>query len=102
MAEDLFGWAKPHAFYECDYDAGMHFDKLRDAYPELVLMGNVSCDLLQRGTPDAVAARARACIEAAAPRVILASANSILHSTPSENVHALYEAAKSHPIPASS
>ena len=96
VANDIFAWGRPAAYYECDYDAGMRFGDLRRRYPELVLMGNVSCDLLRSGTPAEVAARTRECVAAAAPRVIAASANSILHGTPPENVLALYEAAKAY------
>lgn len=93
VAEDLFGRARPHAYGEVDYDAGMHFDELRERFPELVLMGNVSCDLLRRGSPDVVRRRARACVDAAWPRVIVCSANAVLHGTPIDNVYALYETA---------
>lgn len=94
VAEALFGRARPHAYYECDYDAGMRFAGIRKAFPELVLIGNVSCDLLCTGSPEEIRRRTLECIEAAAPRVIAASANSILHGTPVENVMALYNAAK--------
>ena len=82
--------------YEVDYDAGMHFDKLRRRFPEMVLIGNVSCDLLCRGTFDQVVHRTRECIDAAGPRVIAASSNSILHGTPVDNVYALFDTAKSY------
>jgi hypothetical protein len=91
VADDLFGKAMPHAYYEVDYDAGMHFDEIRKRFPELVLIGNVSCDLLRRGAVEQIRQMALECIEAAAPRVILASSNAILHGTPAENVFALYE-----------
>jgi hypothetical protein len=94
VADALFGQARPHAYYECDYDAGMRFADLRRAFPELVLIGNVSCPLLLSGTPEQVRERTLECVEAAAPRVIIASANSILHGTPPENVSAMYEAAR--------
>lgn len=94
VADDLFGWAKPHAYYEVDYDAGMHFPELRKQFPNLTLIGNVSCRLLATGAPEKIKQRTVECIEAAAPRVIAASSNSILHGTPPENVFALYETAK--------
>jgi len=100
VAESLFGRARPQAYYEVDGDAGMRFADLRRAFPELVLVGNVSCALLHEGTPEQVRAAARECIAAAGPRVILASANAILHGTPPENVRALYESAKTYPVPA--
>jgi hypothetical protein len=94
VAQTLFGWARPHAYYECDYDAGMRFDELRRAFPELVLIGNVSSDLLVRGTPEQIRNQTRQCIEQAAPRVVVASANAVLHSTPVENVLAMHDAVK--------
>ncbi|MDD5706226.1 MAG: uroporphyrinogen decarboxylase family protein [Kiritimatiellae bacterium] len=96
VAEALFEWAKPHAYYECDYDAGMRFDELRARFPELVLMGNVSCDFMLRATPQQIRDRTTTCIQAAAPRVVAATANSVMHGTPPENVLALYDAAKSY------
>ena len=94
VADDLFGRARPHAYHEVDYDAGMRFDALRDAFPELVLMGNVSCDLLRRGSPEQIQERVRECMAAAAPRLIISSANAVLHGTPVENLVALYETAR--------
>jgi len=96
VADSLFGWAKPHAYYECDYDAGMRFGELRSRFPDLVLMGNVSCDLMMRGTPQQIRDRIVECIQAAAPRMVAATANSILHGTPPENVLALYDAVKAY------
>lgn len=93
VADMLFGWAKPQAYYECDYDAGMRFSELRRVFPELVLIGNVSCALLRNGRPPEIAARMIECLDAAAPRVIASSANSILHGTPPENLFALLKAA---------
>lgn len=94
VADDLFGWGNPHAYYEVDNDAGMHFDKLRAAFPDLVLIGNVSCDILQRGTAEEVRTMTRYCLESAAPRVIIASANSLLHGTPVKNIEAMYKTAR--------
>lgn len=98
VADDLFGWGNPHAYYEVDYDAGMHFDKLRGRFPELTLVGNVSSALLLNGTSEDVSNRVIECIEAAKPRVIAASANSILHGTPPENAIALFETAKNYAL----
>lgn len=95
VADSLFGWARPHAYAECDYDAGMRFSELRERFPDLVLIGNVSCALLLAGTPQQVRDRAMECLGAAAPRFIGGSANSILHGTPPENVLALFGAIKS-------
>ncbi len=94
VADSLFGQARPQAYYEVDHDAGMTFDRLREAFPELVLVGNVSCDTLQRGTAEEVRKMTRYCLDSAAPRVIIASANSLLHGTPLENIYAMYDTAK--------
>jgi len=94
VADDLFGWARPDAFYECDYDAGMRFPELRVRFADLTLIGNVSCDLLRTGTAAEVQRRAEECLRAAYPRVIISSSNAILHGTPPENVRALYDTAR--------
>ncbi len=98
VADDLFGRGRPHAYYECDYDAGMRFSDLRDRYPDLVLMGNLSCSLLLNGTPREIRERTIECIRSATPRVVAASANSILHGTPPENLQAMFEAARECPV----
>lgn len=94
VADDLFGRARPDAFYECDYDAGMRFPELRARFADLTLIGNVSCDLLRTGTALEVQRRAEECLRTAYPRVIISSSNAILHGTPPENVRALYDTAK--------
>ena len=94
IADALFGRAKPHAYYECDYDAGMRFDELRRCFSDLVLFGNVSCNLLLKGTPEEVSEKVIECLEAAAPRFVGSSANAILHGTPPANVFALYDTVK--------
>jgi hypothetical protein len=95
VADDLFGWARPHGYYEVDYGAGMRFAELRARFPDLTLVGNVDSDMLLKGTARQVRERAMECIDAAKPGVIVASANSILHGTPPENVMAMLDAAKS-------
>jgi len=53
---------------------------------------------ISTGKPEEIQQRTIECIEAAAPRVIAASSNSILHGTPPANVLALYETAKTYPF----
>ena len=95
------GMVTAQADWSLRFDAGMHFDELRRAFPELVLMGNVSADLLVRGTVEQVRARTLACIEQAAPRMIVASANAVLHGTPIENVLAMHDVVRQYAIPVS-
>lgn len=94
VANDLFLTARPEAYFEVDYDAGMHFEQLREAFPELVLIGNVSCDALLNASPSEIESLTKKCIEAAFPRVIISTSNAILHGTPAANVFSLYETAK--------
>jgi uroporphyrinogen-III decarboxylase len=94
VADALFGRARPHAYYECDYEAGMRFGELRARFPELTLVGNVSCAYLATGQPEEIKRRVTECIEAAGPRVIAGTSNSVLHGTPPENVFALFDTAK--------
>ncbi|MFZ9552133.1 MAG: hypothetical protein ACO27R_09570, partial [Hylemonella sp.] len=49
---------------------------------EIASGGEASADLLVRGTPDQVRQRTLECIKHAAPRVVIASANAVLHGTP--------------------
>jgi len=57
----------------------MQLSRIKDAYPELTVVGNIDVDLLSVGTVENVRARTRACIVDAAPggRFILSSGNSI-------------------------
>jgi len=94
VADELFAQARPHAYNQVDYDAGMRFASLRARFADLVLIGNVSSDLLRRGTVEQIEQQVRQCIDAAAPRTVISSSNAILDGTPPENVYALYETAK--------
>jgi len=94
VADGLFSPGLADAYYEVDYDAGMRFGKLRKTYPELVLFGNISCDFLVNAAPAQVRDRVLECLNAAYPRIVSGSANSILHGTPVDNVYALYDTAK--------
>lgn len=62
--------------------------------PDVVLMGNVSTELVRSGTPDAVAAASRTCMAAAGPRLILSTACDVPADSPVENVRAIVTAAK--------
>ena len=98
VADDLFDWARPDAYYEVDYDAGMHFAEIRQRFPHLTLFGNVSSDLLLTGTSQEVCDRINECIDGGKPNIVTASANSVLHGTPLENVFALFDTAKTYKL----
>jgi len=95
ITDDLFLRAGIDGYGEVDAAAGMDFARLREAYPKLVLWGNVRCDVLLRGTPEDVRRETRYCIDAAGRTgpVFIGSSNSLLHGAPAENILALFETA---------
>jgi uroporphyrinogen decarboxylase len=78
--------------------AGMDLGEVKAAYGDrLCLFGNVENKyLLAQGTPEEVAAQARACIQTAGPGggYCLGSDHSIHEGVPNRNVFALYEAGR--------
>lgn len=71
----------------------MQLSKIKDAYPEVTVMGNIDVDLLSVGTVEEVRARTRACIADAAPggRFILSSGNTITSTVKPELYRALID-----------
>jgi len=71
----------------------MRLSKIKHAYPELTVVGNIDVDLLSVGTVADVRARTRACIADAAPggRFILSSGNSITSTVRPELYRALVD-----------
>ncbi len=63
--------------------------------PEVILMGNVSTQLVQGGTPGEVGEAARQCLADAGPRFILSTACDVPAGSPPENVQAIVDAARS-------
>jgi hypothetical protein len=94
VAEDLFGASGVHGYGEIDAQAGMDLGALRQAFPDLVLVGGIDCGrLLQYGTPEEIADATRRAIEVAWPRYIVGSSNSIHAGVPAENYLALWRVA---------
>lgn len=93
VAADLFGAAGVDGLYEIDRRAGMDLARLREAYPHLTLIGNLSSHTLHRGTPQDVAAEVASCIEAARRRgrIVVGLSNYALPGTPPENLQAMLE-----------
>lgn len=96
VAEDLFRESGIHGYGEIEGDAGMDLGRLKKEYGHLTFWGNISCDLLRRGTLQDVIQETKSCIDKAAKGggYIFGSSNSILSGTPPENVIAMYETAK--------
>jgi len=97
ITDDIFApeGAFAPAFNEIDYDSGMTVPALQERYPHVTCVGNVPCPLLHDGTPDEVRAFARDLRERVLPhgRWVVASANSVIATTPVHNVLAMYDGA---------
>jgi len=74
--------------------ACMDIGEVRNAFPELVLVGNVDVDLLTRGTPDKVREAVRMLMRDVAPhgRFLAASGNSLASYCDVDNVMAMTDA----------
>jgi len=93
VAEDLFGRSGVHGFYEIDRRAGMDLAQLRERFPDLTLIGNISSHTLHRGTKEEVVEETRSCLEEAkrSHGVIVGVSNAVMPHTPIENVEAMLE-----------
>lgn len=91
IADDLFPIVD--GFYEIDRRAGMDLRLLRERYPHLTLIGNISSHTLHMGTKDEVIEETLSCIEAAKEHgsIIVGCSNLIVSQTPEENFLAMLE-----------
>jgi len=98
VADDIFGYAGTHGFYEIDRRAGMDLRKLHDRFPHLTTVGNVSSHTLHLGTKDDVV---RETMEAIAEgkrysHTVVGVSNSIVPGTPMENLMAMLDTIREH------
>ena len=93
VAEDLFGRSGIDGYYEIDRRAGMDLGKLRERYPHLILIGNISSHTVHLGTKEEVIAETRSCLEEAKRRrgIIVGISNYFVPGTPIENATAVIE-----------
>lgn len=93
VADDLFGRSGVDGYYEIDRRAGMDLRKLRERFPQLVLIGNISSYTLHFGTVEEVVSETLSCLrEAKRSRgIIVGVSNYIVPSTPKENIIAMIE-----------
>jgi len=91
VADHIFTFVD--GFYEIDRRAGMDLRRLRERYPHLTLIGNISSHTLHMGTKEEVIAETRSCIEAAKElgSIIVGVSNLIVSQTPPENFFAMLE-----------
>jgi hypothetical protein len=93
VADDLFGASGVDGYFEIDRRAGMDIPRLRERFPELTLIGNISSHTVHLGTREEVIAETRACLEEAraAQGVIVGVSNYFVPGTPPANLEALLE-----------
>ncbi len=96
VADDLFGNSGVDGFYEIDGRAGMDLGKLRERFPHLTLIGNISSQTLHTGTKDDVIKETMSCMEEAkrSGGIIVGVSNAIVAGTPEENIWAMVETMK--------
>jgi hypothetical protein len=92
ISDHLFGSAGVQCFGEVDRDAGMTVDKLRKAYPNLIILGNISSGTLHKGTAMDVREETRATLmESGGYNYIPGPSNAVMHGTPVENVYSMID-----------
>jgi hypothetical protein len=93
VSDMIFAEAGVPGYGEVDHDAGMHTDAIRRRYPDLVLWGTISADLIRRAAPDEVYRGCRQIISDSGGRGYLhGCSNAVLPGTPPENVWAMMRA----------
>ncbi len=93
MAKELFHGSGVKGYYEVDGRAGMDLARLRAAFPDLVLFGNISSHTLQRGSTQQVVEETRRCVETAKTlgRIVVGCSNYVVPQTPEANLHAMLD-----------
>ena len=95
IAESMFGDAGCQAYGEVDRDAGMTVGALRNRFPNLVILGNNSSNLLHRGSEEQVRRETRQSLcESGGSHYIPGPSNAIMHGTPVDNVYAMIDEIK--------
>jgi Uroporphyrinogen decarboxylase (URO-D) len=91
VADDLFGASGVDGYFEIDGRAGMDLPTLRERFPELILIGNMSSQTIHLGTLDEIEAEALTCLQQAREcrGVIAGVSNYFVPGTPMENVELL-------------
>jgi hypothetical protein len=91
VAEDMFGACGVDGYHEIDRLAGMDLRRLRESYPCLTLLGNISSRTVHRGTADEVKAQTLDCLETASELggIVVGLSNYAVPGTPAENLEAM-------------
>ena len=98
VADDLFGASGVDGYAEIDRRAGMDLGKLRQRFPHLTLIGNISSHTVHKGRKEEAVAEARSCIEESkrSHGIVVGASNYFVPGTPIENVIAVLEVIERH------
>lgn len=98
VADALFGESGIDGEYEIDRRAGMDLKRLREKFPHLTLIGNISSYTLHQGAEKEVKEEALSCLEFARKygRIIVGVSNYIVPGTPLKNVMVMLETLKNY------
>ena len=92
IADIMFKKCGVQAYGEVDRIASMNVGRLREKYPELIIIGNVGSATLVNGTEAQVRAETKASLEeSGGTRYIPGPSNAIVHGSPVKNVYAMIE-----------
>lgn len=93
VAEDLFGRSGVDGYYEIDRRAGMDLRKLRDRFPHLTLIGNISSYTVHMGSKAEIISEVLSCLEEAKRNggIIVGTSNYFVPHTPVENIMTVLE-----------
>lgn len=93
VADDLFGKSGVDGFYEIDRLAGMDLARLRETFPDLTLVGNISSHTLHVGTKEEVKEETLSCLEMAKKYkgIIVGISNLPVPGTPVDNIATMLE-----------
>jgi uroporphyrinogen decarboxylase len=93
VSDMIFVEAGVPGYGEVDHDASMQVGAIRKRYPDLVLWGTISADLLRRGSSDEVYRQcAQILADSEGRGYFHGCSNAVLPGTPPENVWAMMEA----------
>jgi hypothetical protein len=92
LMDTIFAKAGIGSFGEVDRDAGMTVKAVKNAYPNIIILGNISSAVLHKGTQEQVRRHtAEGLIESNGVNYIAGPSNMIMHGTPVENVYAMVD-----------
>lgn len=91
VADILFGESGIAGYFEIDRKAGMDLAKLREQFPQLTLIGNLSSWTLSTGSVNDVENEVRSCMEMAGKYggIVVGASNYVMPETPHENIDAM-------------